>query len=153
MTKAELIAELNTKYGELLESKLMNENDPPSYGKWYLLVFKALRNESAFNQSVHIVVYDEGGAGEAAYYKDGIPPDKIEYNDTTSAFRQAVEDGIAAKVTAGAIEKGSIREIDEEKKMAIVEVYMLDTGTLYNRLYLCWEDTDEIIQFERIVQQ
>lgn len=153
MTKAELLTEITTRYGPLLLEKLMNENDPASYGKWYQLLLSVQVNNTAFNQTVHIIVYDEGGAGEEAYYRDGIPVDRVGYSDTTSSFKDTVEAEILAKVTAGTIEKGSIRELDEEKKHAVVEVYMLDTGTLYNRLYFCWEDTGMTLQFQQIVQQ
>ena len=99
------------------------------------------------------MVYDEGGAGEEAYYRNGMPVDNVDYSDTTSSFKDIVEAEILSKVTAGTIEKGSIRELDEEKKQAVVEVYMLDTGTLYNRLYFCWEDISLTLQFNQIVQQ
>lgn len=153
MTKAELIAEINTNYGPLLEEKHMNPNDPASYGKWYQLLLQVVKNQASFHQVVHIIVYDEGGPTEEAYYKDGMPEDQVDYDNTTTAFREAVETSIQNKVDTGVIEKGSIREIDEEKKKAVVEIYMMDTGTLYNRLYLVWEDNTQTMQFEKIVQE
>lgn len=83
--------------------------------------------------------------------------DAIQLNDIFSAvsspWRAVVCSGIDAKVAAGAIEKGTIKDINEEKKLAVVEVYMIVTDTLYNRLYLVYEDKDQAFKFEQIVQE
>lgn len=82
----------------------------------------------------------------------------IELNDIFSAtsslpWESTVTSGIAAKEAAGIIEKGFIKEINEEKKLAVVEVYIMVATELYNRLYLVYEDKDQAVQFEQIVQE
>jgi hypothetical protein len=83
--------------------------------------------------------------------------DAIQLNDIFSAsslpWQATVVSGIAAKEAAGIIEKGVIKEIDEEKKLAVVEVYLFVSTELYNRLYLVYEDKDQLVQFEQITQQ
>jgi len=83
--------------------------------------------------------------------------DAIELNDIFSAisspWRATVCSGIDAKVAAGTIEKGVIKEIDEERKLAVVEVYVIVSTVLHNRLYLVYEDKDQAFQFEQIVQE
>jgi len=83
--------------------------------------------------------------------------DAIQLNDIFSGsslpWQATVVSGIAAKEAAGTIEKGVIKEIDEEKKLAVVEVYLFVATELYNRLYLVYEDKDLAVQFEQIVQQ
>lgn len=83
--------------------------------------------------------------------------DAIQLNDIFSGsslpWQATVVSGIAAKEAAGTIEKGVIKEIDEEKKLAVVEVYLFVATELYNRLYLIYEDKDLAVQFEQIVQQ
>lgn len=83
--------------------------------------------------------------------------DAIELNDIfgvgSLTWRAAVESGITDKIQAGVIEKGIIKEIDEERKLAVVEVYMFVATDLYNRLYLVYEDKDQAFKFEQIKQE
>ena len=83
---------------------------------------------------------------------DAIQLDDI-FSAISSPWRATVCSGIDVKVAAGTIEKGVIKEIDEERKLAVVEVYMIVTDVLYNRLYLVYEDKDQAFQFEQIIQE
>ena len=68
-------------------------------------------------------------------------------------WQTEVENGIQAKIQAGVIEKGTIKEINAKRKLAVVEVYMFITTQLVNRLYLVYEDKDQTFQFEQIIQE
>ena len=48
---------------------------------------------------------------------------------------------------------GTILEIDEERELAVVSVYMIVATVLYNRQYLVYSDKDSAFKFEQIVQE
>jgi len=101
-------------------------------------------------------ILDKCASLEADIAKTGTT-DEIPLNDVFGAsslpWYTTVVSGIEAKEVAGAIEKGFIKEINEEKRLAVVEVYIMVSTELYNRLYLVYEDKDLNIQFEQIVQE
>jgi len=81
----------------------------------------------------------------------------IQQNDVfagdSSQWYWTVVSGINQKITNGTIEKGTILEIDEERELAVVSVYMIVATVLYNRQYLVYSDKDSAFKFEQIVQE
>ena len=106
--------------------------------------------------AVKQVILDKCASLDSDVAKVGVVS-AIQLNDVfgtnSSPWYNTVSSGISVKEAAGTIEKGVIKEIDEEKKLAVVEVYLFVATELYNRLYLVYEDKDQDIQFEQITQQ
>ena len=148
MNKAELIIDMESRLDGTALVQVLIESDP--HFNHYYAVIKIIKNLVAEVQSVQYFVFNEGTGSEEAYYRIELPLPTIDESLSTTSFRDTVEAGIATRITAGIIEKATITEIDEEQERAIISVYILDTGTLYNRLYLIWNDKDSTIQFEQI---
>lgn len=149
MLRSELQAEITANIGEILSEKLIEGNADYNY---YLATVKETVNKLAEVQQILYFVFDEGGA-EEAYYKDKIPESALDYNKSTTAWRDQVQSGIDSRVASDTIEKGAILECDEERELAIVSVYILDASILYNRQYLVYNDNTTTLQFEQIVQE
>ena len=79
MTKAELIAEVQGKswYGGILGSILLAEEYVALQLKVYRAHVKILKGANVLsNAHIYFYVFEEGGAGEVAYYKDSSPDEQ-----------------------------------------------------------------------------
>jgi hypothetical protein len=80
MTKSELITEVQGKawYGGILSTPEIIQEWPSQNVKLYRAHVKVIREANVLsNAHIHFYVFDEGGAGEAANYKDQNPDDQI----------------------------------------------------------------------------
>ena len=74
---------------------------------------------------VRIFVYDEGGAGEDAYIRDG---DKEKISPTTT-FKNDIESNISSFLTTSKIEKWKLDSIDEANKIAWLTCWIYDNAS------------------------
>jgi len=82
MTKAELIAEVVAKtwFAGTIEAPVVDTEWPAHNIKLYRAHAKVERETNVLtHRHIYFYVFDEGGAGEAAYYKDQNPDDQVEY--------------------------------------------------------------------------
>ena len=154
MNKAEIIAEIEANIGEVLLVKNINKaDDPPEIGNWYQVTVKEVIGNVAQRPTPYIYVFDEGSPQEAAYYMDKLPSQYLKINNTTSSFLDIATAQVADKEQAGIIEKGIIAQVDEEKRHAVIRVYMIVNADIVNREYFLYEDKDLVIKFRRIIQE
>ncbi len=90
MTKTELLADLagrdfvqSVSTPELLETK-------PDGAKWYGVNIREVTGDAGVYRNIQFYVYDEGGAGEEAFYKDSAPGSSAR----ASAFRMWMQDTV-----------------------------------------------------------
>ena len=80
MTKSELITEVQGKvwYAGIISGAEIIQEWPSQNVKLYRVHIKVTRETNVLSHvHVHFFVFDEGGAGESAYYKDMNPDDQI----------------------------------------------------------------------------
>jgi len=155
MNKSEIEVDIESRIGSIIEITNQDTQRPPEQGTWYRAVCKITDGDVAYHKSVYYYVYDEGEINEEAFYKDRFPKEGFDHEShiSTTEWEDVILASIAAKEQAGAIEKGILKSVNEQKKLAVVEVYMMDSGILKNRLYLVYENKDQLEKFERIIQE
>jgi hypothetical protein len=82
MTKAELITEVTGKawFAGTISAPEIDTEWPAFNLKLYRAHAKVEREENVLtHKHIYFYVFDEGGAGESAYYKDQNPDDQVEY--------------------------------------------------------------------------
>ena len=159
-TKAELITEIGTTYtlGSLIhETPLLSAGDQALYAAENLKIYRQIVHEQSegkmIRRAISFYVFDEGGGGEVAYYKDRKPTDSVKA-DPVTAFRTTVEAEIATRVAADQIYRGTIREIDESGEWAVVRVFMEDSGppvVVRETDYFVWKKNDDSIGFMKAI--
>lgn len=155
MLRSEIQADIASRFGTIIREDMQNVDSQVTDGyRWYRAMCRLDVGVSSEVMAVNYIVYDEGGAGEAAFYKGALPEKPVTKNEATDSFRQTVKAEIASHEAAGTIKKGTIEYCDEEKELAVVDVYMLDgSSNLVNRKYLAFMDNTETLDFQRIVQE
>jgi hypothetical protein len=152
-TKAELITEIGTSYtlGSLIhETPLLSVADQALFSAENLKIYRQIAHEQIegkmTRRAIAFYVSDEGGGGEAAFYKDRKPIDAVRL-EAVSTFRATVETEIATRVTAGTLLRGKILEINEANKWAVVRVFREVTGEANEENYLAYEKLDTSLGF------
>ena len=82
MTKSELITEVQGKvwYAGIIGGAEIIQEWPSQNVKLYRVHVKVTRETNVLSHvHLHFFVFDEGGAGEVAYYRDKNPDDQVEY--------------------------------------------------------------------------
>ena len=82
MTKAQLIAEVTGKtwFGGTIEAPVVDTEWPAQNVKLYRAHAKVIVETNVMtHKHIYFYVFDEGGAGEEAYYKDQNPDDQVGY--------------------------------------------------------------------------
>ena len=132
MTKAELIAKLQTKF-----HRVEDPGEPrQKYGNlWYYLVkVYDLVGEGLRDVNIPFYVEDEELPSEAAYWSPSEPKPA-----TIEGFQQKVDAYISSKITDGTIEAAFVEAINVMYEVAIFKVVMPD---LTERRLFVDRDTD-----------
>ena len=82
MTKSQLITEVQGKswYGGIIGTAEIVQEWPSHNLKLYRAHVKVIRETNVLsNAHIYFYVFDEGGAGEEANYKDKNPDNQVEY--------------------------------------------------------------------------
>ncbi len=124
MTKSELLVNLAARDG--VASLVGDPFDVTPSGDigvvaWYQQCYWEIRGEAALKQSLNFYVLDEGGAGEAAYYKDSEPSGERVHR---SALAEWMRDAIDASPNSYAAIQ--IHWVSERWEMVVYSILELD---------------------------
>ena len=117
MTKAELLADLNTKYDAVDTPALEIEESPTGYNQYTVKVWD-IANTTLISFNVDFYVYHEGLGDEAAYYLEEVP---YPY-DFQAELRIWINDTITNETVEGAY----IEDIDAVNETAILRIIKND---------------------------
>ena len=120
MDKQELLTALDGAFHLVGTPQLVREDASLSLNLYVVQIW-ASDGDALQERNLRFYVEDEGGEGEVAFYKDGVPREL----DTSQSFFDEINDYIQAKIAAGAIDGGFVDDISEVHETAFARAYIV----------------------------
>ena len=153
MNKSELVTEMEGRFNGTVISQGAGSGE--SGATTYAWAVKVVNGMSANVLHIPVIVFDDGGAGEDAYYRDGIPVYPVsregETLEATHYWRDLVLAKIADLKTNDQVKTARIDWVNEVDRIAKVTGYKDNAGDLNEMEYLVYEDKSSVLQTQPIV--
>jgi len=152
MNKSELVTEIEGRFnGTVISQGAGNDEFGATTYNWKV---KVVNGMSANVLHIPVIVFDDGGAGEDAYYRDGIPVYPVsrdgEVLEATNYWRDLVLAKIADLKTNDQVKTARIDWINEVDRIAKVTGYVENAGSVDEKVYLVYEDKNSTLQSQLV---